>query len=181
MHLYKGDPVPVGSGYLQDGVEASSLENFLVKAAEEKTADTPNPETAMESDEDKKTVGMTNLYDNPEDRKSNDHDAPWGESDMPAGDKAPGHEDAHHHGDAAQQQHKETRHELLDNVLSGKAEADAAHTKILAENFKQVASGDFESSSPHLQAKSKAKTSAARHIHDEGTLGMRVRDLLGQF
>lgn len=155
------------------GAGPSELEDFLVKKADD------DPKTSTKTDETKGTVGVNNLYEGPpkETRPSGTSDAPWGEPDIKPGD----HEDAHHHNNVADESSEDVRHGTLDRLFSGKATADSAHTGLLSDALRHVAAGDFETHSIHLRSKSKTKTSAAPYVVDEGTLGMRVKDLLGEF
>jgi hypothetical protein len=156
--LHKGDPIPVGPGYRMDGSGPSELEEWLTKKAED------DPQTSTETDETKSTVGVVNLYENPPE-----------EAQAPSGDGKSVH------SDAAEKSHEEVRPDAVGSLFDSKAVADQADTKLLSENIRHVASGDFETHSLHLRNKAKTKTSAARvkHVTEEGTLGMRVKDLLG--
>lgn len=109
--------------------------------------------------EDDSTVGTTHLYDEPEDREGGKQtNSPWGE----AGPTQDGHPQADVYSDGAWKGNKETRQELLDNVLSGRAKADSADQKLIAQNFSHGKSGDFTTHSVHLQGKSVEKVSHPR-------------------
>lgn len=129
--------------------------------------------TAMENDEDKSTVGTTNLYDDPEDRgKAETVDAPWGE----AGTTLKGHPQADHQSDGVWEEHKKVRQGVLDRAFSGRSKADAADQALISQNFTHGAAGDFSAHSVHLQGKSIEKVSHPRRM----SLMENVRKLTGR-
>ena len=127
--------------------------------------------TSTGDNEDKSTVGVTHLYDDPEDRP------PPGESHSKWGDRGPtldGHPQADHASNGAWAEHKKERQGVLNNLFNSRPSAAAADQKLISENFARGASGDFNSHSVQLQGKSVEKISHPR----AATLQQQVRRLL---
>lgn len=141
------------------------FESMLKEDLEKGGSDT-NPATSTDTqDETRSTVGTTSLYENPADRQSGNLDAPWGE---------PGPKDPDHHGSGPWNKHVETKHELLDKAFSGTQTAAKADQQLISANFAHGASGDFETHSPLLHAKSETKATK------EPTLMEKVRTVAGR-
>lgn len=138
-----------------------------------KEGNDPNPKTSVETNETDSTVGVTHQYDKPEDRVTGESTALQGEE--PVTD-TPTRTDAVHHSSAVWDESKKVRAGVLLRALDGKATAAKADQAIMSENFKHVASGDFEAHSCLLQGKSKLKVSHAR----TPTLMERVREVTGR-
>jgi hypothetical protein len=117
------------------------------------------PETQLENDIDKTTVGVNHLYEEPEGRSSGDTNAPWGE-------KGPtdtrGNPDGQQHSSSADAGHKEVRQGLIDTLFANKKAIDQAEQAFMSQNFQHVAGGSFSAHSVHLQSKSLEKISHPR-------------------
>lgn len=117
------------------------------------------PETQIENDLDKTTVGVTHMYEEPEGRSSGETGSPWGERGPT---DTQGNPDAHQHSSGAEDGHKETRQELLGTLFANKKGMDQETQALMSQNFQHVASGSFSAHSVHLQGKSLEKTSHPR-------------------
>ena len=125
----------------------------------------------LSNNEDQSTVGMTNLYPNPEDRPSHDIDAPWGESPNPKG--APN--DAVHYGTGVKLEFHQDRESLLDRIFDVMPQASNADKALIAQSFERGKPGQHEAHSPLLTRKT-----AAQHVPDAPTLAERVRAVAGR-
>lgn len=162
--LHKGDPEPVGRGY-RPVDSASELEEFLVKKADD------DPKTSTDTNEVAKPMGMANVYEPPTDRETKTNDAPWGEPGLTEN----GRQQPFHQSTAAWEGSVDTRQGVAKRLLDSKPSSDKVEKALLAQNFKHLAEGDYESHSLALQ-----KQGVAKHVIDEPTLGMRVKELLGR-
>lgn len=128
--------------HAHNGADDQELYDFLSKEA----SDSPG-------DDEEGTVGVTpDTYPDPEDRKSGDIDAPWGEHDVSSGKE---HADAFHNSDQVYAHYKKGREELLQKLFDSKVTSDPAHQKILSQNLEHARTGEFETSSSQLSGKSK--------------------------
>jgi hypothetical protein len=140
--------------------QESDLAGWLEKQAED-----PNPATSLKTDEDKSSVGTNQVYEDPGERVGDGHDARWGETPK---------EEPAHHNDNTFKESVNVRRGVLERQLSGFANAQSADQQLLADNFSNVSSGNFEAHSALLQ--SKTKTGSA-----EPSLAERVRKLTGRY
>jgi hypothetical protein len=136
-----------------------------------KTAN-PNKATSTGDTEERSTVGVTQLYEDPVNRPEGVPESPWGERST----TQDGHPQPDHNTDGVWAEHQKVRQGVLRGALSGFDAAAKAEQKLIAENFVHGANGNFTSSYPLLQSKSKEKIS---HVRSE-TLLQQVRRVAGR-
>lgn len=134
------------------------------------------PKTSVETNEDDKTVGTQQLYDDPIGRESGNADAPWGEK----GEQQAGRQEPFHNSEGVWKEHQTTRHGVLDKAFSGLGAASKADQSLIAQNFKtrgyETHSALLESASKPEQSNTQVKVS-----HPRGqTLLETVKGLLGR-
>ena len=132
----------------------------LLKQAMERMA---SEESSLPNDGDKSTVGVNNVYPNPEGRESGNIDAPWGEKPDPR---------VQPHGSGVESEAADVRKGVLGRVLDGIPQASAADRGLIGRMFRTPASQRHESHSVLLGGGNEKRSSAS--------LSERVLELTGR-
>jgi hypothetical protein len=121
------------------------------------------PETP--GDDEESTVGVNpDPYPDPPDRDKGNDEAPWGEKDLPPGDRSG---TAQHHTNAAWRGFKQSREKFLNRNFDAYTGSAKNSQDVLSQALDHFKSGDHESSKPFNNDHSKRNPEVVETVLDK--------------